>query len=114
MQAPPPPLQVRLRSISGEDLVVAHPYRLRMAGEGVVQPVTGTATTRVLAVAVAPDGTVWAGGDQGGRLFQVAPGATAAQLVGQLLADPTGRVEDLTLDGLARLQAVVVAPQSAG
>ena len=57
-------------------------------------------------VAVSPDGTVWAGGDQGGRLFQVPPGAPAAQLVGQLLADPSGRVEDLTLisDAMARLR----------
>jgi hypothetical protein len=80
----------------------------------VAQPVAGTETTRLLAVTVAPDGTVWAGGDQGGRLFQVPPGATAAQLVGRLLADPTGRVEDLTLDVLGRLQAVVFAPQSSG
>ena|SRR2546425_496157 len=54
------------------------------------------------------------GGDQGGRLFQVPPGATAAQFVGQLLADRTGRVEDLTLDGLGRLQAVVFTSQHSG
>jgi hypothetical protein len=105
---------VWVRSTSGAELVIAHAYRLRQAGEGVVQPVAGTTTTRLLAVAVAPDGTVWAGGDQGGRLFQVVPGATEAKLVGQLLADPEGRVEDLMLDGLRRLQAVVFAPQSSG
>jgi hypothetical protein len=113
-QAPPAPLQVRLRSTSGDELVVAHAYRLRQAGAGVVQPVAGTTTTRLLAVTVAPDGTVWAGGDHGGRLFQVAPGATAAQLVGRLLADATGRIEDLALDGLGRLQAVVFAAQHSG
>ena len=114
MQVPPAPLQVRLRSTGGDELVLAHAYRLREAGERVVQPVAGTTTTRLLAVAVAPDGTVWAGGDQGGRLFQVAPGASAAQLVGRLLADATGRIEDLTLDGLGRLQAVVFAPHQSG
>ena len=114
MQVPPAPLQVHLRSTSGDELVIAHAYRLREAGERVVQPVAGTTTTRLLAVAVAPDGTVWAGGDQGGRLFQVAPGASAAQLVGRLPADATGRIEDLTLDGLGRLQAVVFSPHQSG
>jgi hypothetical protein len=44
----------------------------------------------------------------------VAPGATEAELVGQLLTDPTGQIEDLTVDGLGRLRAVVFAPQSSG
>ena len=63
---------------------------------------------------VAPDGTVWAGGDSGGRLYQVAPGSATAQFVGPLLADPTGRVEDLVVDQRGRLHAVVFAPQTSG
>jgi hypothetical protein len=113
-QAPSTPLQVRLRRTSSADLVLSHAYRLRRVDEGVVQPVVGTEDTPLRAVAVAPDGTVWAGGDHGGQLFRVAPGGTEAELIGQLLPDPAGRIEDLTLDGLGRLQAVVFASQSSG
>src|SRR5205807_8316034 len=63
--APPPPLQMRLRSTRGDELVIAHPYQLRVPGEGVVQLMVATPGTRLLAVTVAPDGTVWAGGDHG-------------------------------------------------
>ena len=52
-----------------------------------VQPVAGTEDTPVRAVVVASDGSVWVGGDEGGRLFRVAPGASEAELVGQLLTD---------------------------
>jgi streptogramin lyase len=107
-------LPVRALSSTGEALVFAHRYRLHQVREGLAQRVVGTGTTRFLAVTVAPDGTVWAGGDGGGRLFQVAPGSTTAQFVGPLLADPTGRVEDLGVDERGRLHAVVFAPQSSG
>ena len=107
-------LPVRALSSTGEALVFAHRYRLHQVREGLAQRVVGTGTTRFLAVTVAPDGTVWAGGDGGGRLFQVAPGNATAQFVGPLLADPTGRVEDLGVDERGRLHAVVFAPQSSG
>jgi hypothetical protein len=54
------------------------------------------------------------GGDGGGRLYQVAPGSTTAQFRGPLLADPTGRVEDLVVDQRGRLHAAVFAPQTSG
>ena len=63
LQPSPQPLRVQLHGAGGEALVLQHPYRLRVPGEGVVTRVPGTETTRVFAVAVAPDGTVWAGGD---------------------------------------------------
>ena len=85
-------LPVRALGTTGETLVFAHRYRLHQVREGIAQRVVGTGTTRFLAVTVAPDGTVWAGGDSGGRLYQVAPGSATAQFVGPLLADPTGRV----------------------
>ena len=107
-------LPVRALSSTGEALVFAHRYRLHQVREGIAQRVVGTGTTRFLAVTVAPDGTVWAGGDGGGRLYQVAPGSATAQFVGPLLADPTGRVEDLVVDQRGRLHAVVFAPQSSG
>jgi hypothetical protein len=107
-------LPVRALSRSGEVLVFAHRYRLHQVHEGIAQRASGTGTTRFFAVTVAPDGTVWAGGDTGGRLYQVAPESSAAQLVGALLADPTGRVEDLAVDQRGRLHAMVFAPQTSG
>jgi hypothetical protein len=107
-------LPVRAMGTNGETLVFAHRYRLHQVREGLAQRVTGTGTTRFLAVTVAPDGTVWAGGDGGGRLYQVAPGSATAQFRGPLLADPAGRVEDLVVDTRGRLHAVVFAPQTSG
>jgi hypothetical protein len=107
-------LPVRALSRSGETLVFAHRYHLHQVHEGVAQRVAGTGTTRIFVVTVAPDGTVWAGGDSGGRLYQVAPGSSAAQFIGPLLADPMGRVEDLEIDARGRVQAVVFAPQTSG
>ena len=72
-------LPVRALGSNGEALVFAHRYRLHQVREGIAQRVVGTGTTRFFAVTVAPDGTVWAGGDGGGRLYQVAPGSTTAQ-----------------------------------
>ena len=107
-------LPVRALGTNGEALVFAHRYRLHQVREGIAQRVPGTGTTRFLAVTVAPDGTVWAGGDSGGRLYQVAPGSATAQFRGPLLADATGRVEDLVVDARGRLHAVVFAPQTSG
>ena len=63
-----------------------------------------------------PDGTVWGGGLEssrgGGTLYQVPAGATTAHLVGDLLEDPKGRVEDLAFDHLGRLHTVVFAKGS--
>jgi parallel beta-helix repeat protein len=107
-------LPVRALGTNGETLDFQHRYRLHQVREGIAQRVVGTGTTRFLAVTAAPDGTVWAGGDGGGRLYQVASGSTTAQFRGPLLADPTGRVEDLVVDTRGRLHAVVFAPQTSG
>jgi len=71
-QPAPQPLHVQLHGARGETLGVQHPYRLRVVGEGVVTRLAGTDQTRLFAVTVAPDGTVWAGGDAGAALYQVA------------------------------------------
>jgi parallel beta-helix repeat protein len=110
----PQSLVVRLRSDTGEELAVPHYYRIRGAGEGVVQRLPEMGPTRFFAVTVANDGTVWAGGDMGARLYRVAPGASSVTLHGPLLAAPEGRVEDLTLDERGRLHAVVFSPQASG
>ena len=102
----PQPLRLRLRDAAGEALVLQHPYRLRGGDDLAVQRLAGTGTSRFFAVTVAPDGTVWAGGDGGARLYHVPPGATTATLTGQLHKNPLGRVEDLTFDALGRLHAL--------
>lgn len=107
-------VEVRLRAVNGQELVVPHAYRLRQPDEGAVQRIGGTGTTRFFAVAVSPDGTVWAGGDAGARLYQVAPGEDVAQVVGALSVESRGRVEDLILDTLGRVHAVVVGERHAG
>jgi hypothetical protein len=112
--AAPQTLTVRLRSTAGQELVVPHHYGIRRAGEGVVQRVAETGTTRFFAVTVAADGTVWAGGGAGARLYRVAAGESSATLHGHLLATPEGRVADLTLDELGRLHAVVFSSQASG
>lgn len=95
-------------------LALAHPYRLRVPGEGVVQPIAATGNTRLFAVTVAPDGTVWAGGDAGATLYRVPPGATTATHVGRLLPHAAGRVEDLVVDQLGRLHILVLALDESG
>ena len=97
----------------GETFVVHHAYRVRVPGAGVVQPIAGAQGVRFSAVAMAPDGTVWAGGDRGATLVQVKSGALAATLVGRLLEDPDG-VEDLVVDALGRLHALVYPPTRSG
>ena len=113
----PQPLRVRLQGSQGEVLAFAHHYRLRVPGEGVVQRLAETGNASFFAVAVAPDNTVWAGGLEpprgGGTLYQVPPGATTARLVGDLLEDPAGRVEDVIFDHLGRLHIIVRATGSA-
>jgi hypothetical protein len=108
IQPSPQPLRVQLHGTDGETLVLQHPYRLRVLGEGVVTRVAGTETTRVFAVTVAPDGTVWAGGDAGATLYQVPPGMPSATQVGRLLAHPAGRVEAVVVDQLRRLHVLVL------
>jgi hypothetical protein len=107
----PQPLQVRIQRAGGEELIFPHRYRLRMPGEGVVQPVAGTRLLPLLAVASAPDGTVWAGG--GPFLVQVAPGASTAQVAFQFSA-PGTEVHDLALDQLGRLHAIALVRTSSG
>jgi hypothetical protein len=107
-------LGIRAVGSDGTELVFTHHYRLHQAREGIAQRLAGTGTTRFLAVTVAPDGTVWAGGDGGGRLYQVAPASTTAEFVGALLDDPAGRVEEVLIDAQGRLHVVVVGPQRAG
>ena len=119
MQLPPKPLRIQLHGTGGEALVLQHPYRLRVPGEGVVTRVAGTETTRVFAVTVAPDGTVWAGGDAGATLYQVPPGTTRATQVPQvprlpedpdsrLLEHPASRVEAMAVDHVGRLHALIL------
>src|SRR5262245_1565421 len=86
-----------------------------MPGDGIVQPSGAAEGTRLRAVSGAAVWTVWAGGDNGASLYQVTPGAPTARRINQLLPkDPTGRVEDLVLDDLGRLHAVVFAPRASG
>jgi sugar lactone lactonase YvrE len=107
------PLRVRIFGTNGETVEFPHRYRLRGPGEGVIQRLDGTGSARFSAVALAPDGTVWAGGVEpparGAVLYSVPPGAATASFVGSLLADPAARVEDLVFDRLGRLHAVVFA-----
>jgi hypothetical protein len=58
----PQPLRVRIRGAHGERIALPHRYRLRGTDEGMIQRLDGTGAARFSAVAVAPDGTVWAGG----------------------------------------------------
>ena len=108
MQPSPQPLRVQLHGAGGEARVLQHPYRLRVPGEGVVTHVAGTEATRVFAVTVAPDGTVWAGGDKGATLYQVPPGLSSATQIGRLLSNSDGRVEALVVDHLGRLHVLVL------
>ncbi len=105
---------MQARSTDGTTLTFAHHYRLHQTQEGIAQRVSGTGTTRFFAVTVTANGTVWAGGDGGATLYQVAPGSSSAQQVGSLLEDPTGRVQDLGIDSLGRLHAVVFSSQNSG
>lgn len=104
-----PFLWVRLRSSSGQELILQHRYRVSQPDAGLVQKVAGTDNTRFYAVTVAADGTVWAGGDNGAALYQVPPGAALARR--EHAFHPDGRIEDLALDDLGRLHAVVLAPR---
>ena len=50
----------------------------------------------------------------GAALYQVAPGSSSAQTVGPLLEAAAGRVQDLAIDSLGRLHAVVFSSQNSG
>ena len=108
----PQPLQIHVARHNAPVLQLSHRYRLRAPGSGMVAPITlpGSVPTRLFAVAVAPDGTVWSGGDRQASLFSVAPGATRATLNHRLLTALAGRVEDLAIDDRGRVQAVVFPP----
>ena len=107
-------LPMQARSTDGEIFSFAHHYRLHQTQEGIAQRVGGTGTTRFFAVSVTANGTVWGGGDGGATLYQVAPGASSARQVGALLENPDGRVQDLAIDSLGRLHAVVFSEQNSG
>jgi hypothetical protein len=107
-------LHMQARSADGTTLSFDHRYRLHQTQEGIAQRVSDTGTTRFFAVTVTANGTVWAGGDGGAKLYQVAPGSSSAQQVGSLLEDPAGRVQDVAIDSLGRLHAVVFSSQNSG
>jgi len=119
MRPSPQPLRVQLHGARGETLALLHPYRLRGLGEGVVQPVAGTKDTRFFAVAVAPDGTVWAGGEAQtprtiGTLIQVAGDGhtllrTEQPILEALPPEARGRIEALTIDQFGRVHALFIA-----
>jgi hypothetical protein len=110
----PPPqsgrqtLLVRILRDDQSAMVIEHPYRVRTQDEQVVQQIAGTEGSRFFAVAVARDGTVWAGSDGGGRVFRVSPEATAATLEQRLLANHAGRVEDIVIDARKRVHFLFV------
>ncbi len=115
--ANPQPLRLRLQSLQGEVITFRHSYQLRVPGEGVVHRIPETAQARFAALTVAPDGAIWAGGNEpprgGGTLYMVPAGASQATRIGDLLADPAGRVTDLAFDRLGRLHTLVFAAGSA-
>jgi hypothetical protein len=115
-QPNPQPLRIRIKPTSGAEVAFSHRYRLRLPGEGVVQKIESQGADNIsfFAVAVAPDGTVWGGGDPNGVLYRVTPGSSTAILVRSLLTDPAGRVEDLAFDQLGRLHAIAFAPLQSG
>jgi streptogramin lyase len=61
----------------GEALVLSHHYRRAYPARGGGKALWD-GRYPPLAVAVAPDGTVWAGGDGGGNLYHVPPRASMA------------------------------------
>jgi hypothetical protein len=60
LAGPPAPVEVRAVGLDGGEISFTHRYRLHQAREGMAQRLAGTGPTRVLAVTVAADGTVWA------------------------------------------------------
>ncbi len=113
-QSPPQPLRIHLRRSNREDMVISHPYRLRVPGEGVVERIAETGFAEFFAVAVAPDETIWAGGRitnfLGGTVFQVRPGDAMATFTGAFFNDPNGLLTDLAFDSLERLHFVLLTP----
>jgi hypothetical protein len=114
VQSAPQPLRLHLQKQNGEVIEATHAYRLRRLEDGAVQRVPGTGSTSIFAVVVAADGTVWGGGDGGGSLYQVAPGANIARLIGQLSPFDRTRVEDLVLDQLGRLHIIFFGREQNG
>jgi Carboxypeptidase regulatory-like domain/Two component regulator propeller len=115
----PQALQVHIRDAQGEEITIAHRYRLRVPADGAVERVDGTEGVRLFALAVAPDGTAWAGGDSifsgtAGTIVQVAADGQTVLFTGQpflalLPAEATARIEDLAIDQLGRVHALFIA-----
>lgn len=78
-------LPVRVRGADDETIEFDHRYRLHLTQEGIAQRISGARETRFFAVTVTRNGTVWAGGDRGATLYQVAPGTSSVQQFGSLL-----------------------------
>ncbi len=110
------PLRITLSGPQGDDIVMSHPYRLRVPGEGVVEKISGTDAAEFFAVAAAPDGTIYAGGRipgfLGGTLFVVPAGASRFSTLRPFFADPRGLITDLVFDHLDRLQVALFSPQA--
>ena len=94
--------------------MLRHRYRLRVPGEGVAQQIPQAGSTSFFAVALAPDGTVWAGGEATrpgtiGALVQVAADGTTATpreptpARRSTLQEARGRIEDITVDQRGRM-----------
>ena len=117
--AHPQALRVRLRSSTGDEVLVSHHYRVRQVGEGAVERIADTGTRRFFAVSTGRDGTAWFGGEAdrsrvAGILVQV---SSDGQLIlrqeqpflSQLPAEAVSRVEDLAIDDFGRVHALFVA-----
>jgi streptogramin lyase len=115
----PQALRVRVRGAQGEEVIFPHRYRLRVPGEGAVERVAGTEMTPLFAVAVAPDGTAWVGGEARasgavGTIFRVAAdGQTILRheqpILERLPEESVSRIEDLVIDRLGRVHLLFIA-----
>ncbi len=113
--AAPQPLQIHLRGSNGETMTLQHPYKMRRRGEGVVQRLDETGGTLLTSVAVASDGTVWAGGNDAGggaTLYVVPPGSDTASVQQSFFSKWETRVEDISVDALGRLHVLLLERDS--
>lgn len=110
MRSDPKPLQIRLRG-ANEEIMVSHQYRLRMPSEGIIQKISGMERADLFAIAVAPSGTIVAGGKLpsfpfGGLIFQISPEGSLISFR-PFLNDPEGTLRDLVFDSLQRLHVII-------
>jgi parallel beta-helix repeat protein len=115
----PQALRVHIRDRQGAEVVIGHRYRLRLPREGAVEIVADTGAVPFFAVATAPNGTVWAGGEAEtaeavGTLIQVSPDGRALLRseqpgLGLLPVGAEARIEDLAIDQLGRVHALFIA-----